>query len=218
MSSSGLGAGLQSVQNTLCAQMEPGQALYAWTDDAGLGGVVRVAKGLLCGASSIRLSDIPGERAALAAPAAAISGGPPCLGPVPERPACSCVPGPSARHGPPRAPPAGFVDGSSAVGGLTLRSLGGLVTVRAGGGRPHAPPAACMRQLRGTAGMLALACTPPPRQPADLQLSAPSRTSQGQEGAHVALGSYLQLAKWVAANPAAAASLASNLKVVQGAP
>ena len=81
---------------------------------------------------------------------------------------------------------------------------------------PPLPPA--KRQLRGTACMLALACTPPPRQPTEVQLSAPSRTSQGQEGAHVALGSYLQLAKWVAANPAAAASLASNLKVVQDAP
>lgn len=61
MSSSGLNAGLQSVQNTVCAQLESGQALDAWMFDTGLEGVARVAKGLLCGASSIRLSDIPGQ-------------------------------------------------------------------------------------------------------------------------------------------------------------
>lgn len=60
MSSSGLNAGLQSVQNTICMQLEPGQALDVWASDMGLGSVARIAKGTLCGASSIRLSDIPG--------------------------------------------------------------------------------------------------------------------------------------------------------------
>lgn len=105
--------------------MDPGRALAEWAYDKSLDGVVSVAKSVLCGASPLKLSDIPGEFPRL-----------PHTTPV--LPRCLHVLLGSGRCGlaltqlhsrPYSAPLPGWLDGSASGSMMSLRTLGQLATV-----------------------------------------------------------------------------------------